>query len=214
MKLSEVPIPVLVAGGIIVLFLVIFLGSLPFLSANLDESLAQNRRLTNEVRSTNSSIERARDDYAFVVENERRFEEAMASDEIIPHTRRAAARQMQTVAVENGLTSLNFNFAATGERAGGRGGAAASPDSAYTLHVEEIRLDVGAPLDRPIYAFVEELLRTIPGTAVVNQLELRRAETISTDMLNNVALGRPAGIVTGVIDFSWRTAQANREAEQ
>lgn len=213
MKLSEVPIPVLVAGGIIVLFVVIFLGSFPFLSSSLDDSLAQNRRLTNEVRTTNTSIERARDDYTFVVENERRFEEAMASDEIIPHTRRAAARQMQTVAVENGLTSLNYNFAASGEQARGRGATPASSDSAYTLHVEEIRLEVGAPLDRPVYAFVEELLRTIPGTAVVRQLELSRAETITTDMLNRVATGQGSGIVTGTIDFSWRTAQANREAE-
>ena len=105
MKLSEVPIPVLIAGGIIAFFLILFIGTFPFLSSGLDESMAENRRLNNELRTTQSSIGRAKDDYVFVVENERQFEEAMASDEIIPHTRRAAARQMQTVALENGLTS-------------------------------------------------------------------------------------------------------------
>ncbi len=213
MKLSEVPIPVLIAGGIIAFFLILFIGTFPFLSSGLDESMAENRRLNNELRTTQSSIGRAKDDYVFVVENERQFEEAMASDEIIPHTRRAAARQMQTVALENGLTSLNYNFAATGEIDRGRGQASSSAD-AYTLHVEEIRLDVGAPLDRPVYAFIEQLIRTIPGTVVVRQFELQRAEMITTDMLNNVAIGGNAGIVSGTIDFSWRTAQANREAEQ
>ena len=214
MKLSEVPIPVLVASGIIALFLVIFLISFPFMSSSRDDSLAANSRLTNELRSTNSSIERAKDDYLFVVENERRFEEAMASDEIIPHTRRAAARQMQSVAIDNGLTSLNYNFAASGAQAQGRGSSAATSSDAYTLHVEEIRLDVGAPLDRPIYAFIEELLRTIPGTAVVRELELSRAENITTDMLNRVAQGQQSGLVVGTVGLSWRTAQVNREAEQ
>ncbi len=213
MKLSEVPIPVLIAGGIIAFFLILFIGTFPFLSSGLDESMAENRRLNNELRTTQSSIGRAKDDYVFVVENERQFEEAMASDEIIPHTRRAAARQMQTVALENGLTSLNYNFAATGEIDRGRGQASSSAD-AYALHVEEIGLDVGAPLDRPVYAFIEQLIRTIPGTVVVRQFELQRAEMITTDMLNNVAIGGNAGIVSGTIDFSWRTAQANREAEQ
>lgn len=213
MKWSEVPIPVLVSGGIIAFFFVVFIGSFIFLSGALEDSTSMNRRLENDLRSTQAAINRAQDDYVFVEENERRFEEAMASDEIIPHTRRAAARQMQTVALENGLTSLNYNFAAVGGQRGRNQAAAAPSTAAYTLHVENIDLEVGAPLDRPVYAFVEELIRTIPGTAVVREVVLERAETITTDMLNRVAIGQESGIVTGSIQFSWRTAQANREAQ-
>lgn len=214
MKWSEVPIPVLVSGGIIAAFFVIFIGAFIFLSGALEDATNLNRRLENDLRANQAAINRAQEDYVFVLENDRRFEEAMASDEIVPHTRRAAARQMQTVALENGLTSLNYNFAAEGGQSRARNQAAAAPSSAaYTLHVETIDLEVGAPLDRPVYAFIEELIRSIPGTAVVREVSLQRAETITTDMLNRVALGQDSGIVTGSIQFSWRTAQANREVQ-
>ncbi len=213
MKWSEIPIPVLVSSGIIVFFLVVFVGSFPFLTSTLEEAQSDNRRLQNDLRTTQSAISRAQDDYTFVVENERRFEEAMASDEIVPHTRRAAARQMQTVALENGLTALNYNFALVSENRG-REQSAASTTDGYTLHVENIDLDVGAPLDRPIYAFIEDLVRGIPGTAIIKEFEIRRSENISTDMLNRVAMGENSGIVTGTIQFSWRTAQANKEEDQ
>ncbi|MEQ8508556.1 MAG: hypothetical protein RIF37_07780 [Rhodospirillaceae bacterium] len=213
MKWSEIPIPVLVSSGIIVFFLVVFVGSFPFLTSNLEEAQSDNRRLQNDLRSTQSAISRAQDDYTFVVENERRFEEAMASDEIVPHTRRAAARQMQTVALENGLTALNYNFAvASGNR--GRNESSASATDGYTLHVENIDLDVGAPLDRPIYAFIEDLVRSIPGTAIIKEFEVQRAENISTEMLNRVAKGENSGIVSGTMQFSWRTAQANKKEDQ
>jgi|GEM_PF-3231421 len=213
MKWSEIPIPVLVSSGIIVFFLVVFVGSFPFLTSTLEEAQSDNRRLENDLRTTQSAISRAQDDYTFVVENERRFEEAMASDEIVPHTRRAAARQMQTVALENGLTALNYNFALVSANRG-REQSAASTTDGYTLHVENIDLDVGAPLDRPIYAFIEDLVRGIPGTAIIKEFEIRRSENISTDMLNRVAMGQNSGIVTGTIQFSWRTAQANKEEDQ
>lgn len=213
MKWSEVPTPVLIYGGIIVVSLVVFIGSFPFLSSGFEQVTQERNRLNNDLRSTNASIERAKEDYTFVVENERRFEEAMASDEIIPHTRRAAARQMQTVALDNGLTALNYNFALASERDSG-GGASGSSDDSYRLHVENLTVDMGAPVDRSVYAFVEELVRTIPGTVVVRELSLQRAEEITTDMLNNVARGQNSNIVTGNVMFSWRTAQANREAEE
>lgn len=214
MKWSEVPIPVLVSGGILAAFFVIFIVSFVFLSGALSEAMSLNERLERDLRANQAAIDRARDDYLFVVENEDRFEEAMASDEIVPHTRRAAARQMQTVALENGLTSLNYNFAAVSGQSRARNqSAAASSGDAYTLHVENIDLEVGAPLDRPIYAFIQQLIRTIPGTAVVQEVTLQRAETITTDMLNRVAQGQESGLVTGSILFSWRTAQANREVE-
>ena len=216
MKMSDVPIPVLVSGGIILAFFLIFVAAFPFLSGNLADAQADNRRLENDLRTVQASIDRARTDYAFVQENEQRFEEAMASDEIIPHTRRAAARHMQTVALENGLTSLNYNFdVAGGDGGGARGGQSqASQNAAYSLHTETIDLQVGAPLDRPVYAFIEALTRTIPGTVVVQEVILQRAERVTTDMLNRVAQGQNSGIVTGSITFSWRTAQANREAGQ
>lgn len=213
MKWSEVPIPVLVSGGIIAAFFVIFIAAFIFLSGALEDSTNLNRRLENDLRANQAAIKRAQDDYVFVLENDLRFEEAMASDEIVPHTRRAAARQMQTVALENGLTSLNYNFAAVGGQRERNQAAAAPSSAAYTLHVENIDMEVGAPLDRPVYAFIEELLRTIPGTAVVREITLERAETITTDMLNRVALGQASGIVTGSIQFSWRTAQENREVQ-
>lgn len=214
MKLSEVPIPVLVSGGILAFFTLVFLVAFPFLSGSLDDATAEGRRLQNDLRTVQASIDRARADYDFVVENEQRFEEAMASDEIVPHTRRAAARHMQTVALDNGLTSLNYNFAVEGGDDRRSGGGQANDNSAYTLHTERIDIEVGAPLDRPVYAFIEELTRTIPGTVVVREILLQRSETISTDMLNRVAMGQNSGIVTGSIIFSWRTAQANREVEQ
>lgn len=214
MKWSEVPIPVLASGGVIAAFFVIFIIAFIFLSGALEDSTSLNRRLESDLRANQAAISRAQDDYVFVVENERRFEEAMASDEIIPHTRRAAARQMQQVALENGLTSLNYNFAAVSGQSRGRNQAASTPSSeAYTLHVENIDLEVGAALDRPVYAFIEELIRSIPGTAVVREISLERAERITTDMLNRVARGQESGIVTGSIQFSWRTAQANREVQ-
>ncbi len=214
MKLSDVPIPVLISSGILAFFLLVFLIAFPFLSGSLDDATAENRRLQNDLRTVQASIDRARADYDFVVENEQRFEEAMASDEIVPHTRRAAARHMQTVALDNGLTSLNYNFALEGSDSRGADRDQAAENKAYSLHTETIDVEVGAPLDRPVYAFVEELTRTIPGTVVVREIIMQRSESISTDMLNRVAMGQNSGIVSGSITFSWRTAQANREAEQ
>ncbi len=214
MKWSEVPIPVLISGGIIVFFLIVFLGSFPFLTGARDEAQNQNNRLQNDLQSTNASIDRARNDYAFVEDNERRFEEAMASDEIMPHTRRAAARQIQTVAIENGLMSLNYNFALAASPDQGRGQGGPSASDAYRLQVENLSLEIGAALDRSVYAFIEELVRTIPGTIVIREFQVGRAESISTEMLNRVAQGQNSGIITGTVRFSWRTAQANREAEQ
>lgn len=209
--LVEIPRTVLIAVGVLIGTAVIYGLLAVYLGGALEEAIARNGRLKSEIQQTQNNIERARDDYAYVDEHKVAYEELLNSDRLIPHTRRAAAIELQRVARLRGITSLNYVFEAA--PANSLVTVQAQPTSGnYRLSVENVRLTIGAPLDGPIYGFISDISQSFPGAAVVELVTLNRAPGISESAIAALSNGTNSGLVTGEIQMSWRTAQAEAKA--
>lgn len=193
--------------GISLLFYVIMLFTLG--SAN-DDASRDVSRLKQELATAKTNLQQAKVDQEFILANKERIESLTQSDKLIPHTRRTAIRQMQSLALEFGLDTLNYNFAAAGVQSAQAVSAQPRGDM-YRVYVENIELVVGAPLDKNIYSFIAAVHDDFPGSMVLSSVDLQRARTVTPEALNAVSLGQSSGLVTGKILYSWRTAQQNKE---
>jgi len=210
LKLPDLPKPVMISVVVIGASLFLFVLLYFTLGSASNSAQADVARLRGEVSSTQSKITNFKDDYDFVINNQKRFEALMSSDKLIPHTRRTAIRQMQALALEFGLTGLNYNFQAAGLQA--PEAVTAQPKSgSYRVYIENIELTVGAPLDQSVYSFIAALHDDFPGTMVAAEYDINRAPSISTEALNLVSRGEDSKIVQGKIKYSWRTAQKQDE---
>ena len=176
-----------------------------FLGGAHDDAQARNGDLKRNLDSTTRAFKTAKDDRQFIVENSERYEALLRGDRLVPHTRRVALAQLQTLALQRGLSSMQYNFT-TGT--GPTGGAAATVAGGYRLQVEKVDIKLGAPLDTHVFEFVLDLADSFPGSAVVDQFALERAGLITDEALNQVSRSKDSGLIKGEVHFSWRTAQA------
>jgi hypothetical protein len=205
-KKVAISIAVLVGSGVLFAILSLTLGTA---ATDTEDAV---RRLTTEISQVQKNLRQSKEDYEFVTANRERFETLMKSDKLIPHTRRTAIRQMQALALEFGLTTLNYNFQAAGAQS--PQAVANQPQSdLYRVSVEGIELTVGAPLDRNIYAFVAALHDDFPGSMVLNGFNLTRADKVTAEALNQVSRGQESKLVEGKLNYTWSTAQQNKPAE-
>jgi hypothetical protein len=206
LKLPDLPKPVLISVLVMAgsLFLLAFLW---FTLGDATDTAEQDViRMRGEMSSTQAKVKQSREDYEFVTKNQQRFEALMASDKLIPHTRRTAIRQLQALAVEFGLTSLNYNFQAAGVQAPDAVSAQPKSDD-YRVYIENIELSVGAALDQSIYSFLAAVYDDFPGSMVIAALDMQRPLRVEAEALNAVSRGEDSKIVEGKIVYSWRTAQ-------
>ncbi|MBL8642496.1 MAG: hypothetical protein JNK21_01075 [Rhodospirillaceae bacterium] len=209
-KLPALPKIVLISVSVIGAFFVFFVLMYFTLGSARDTAEQDVTRLRADISSVQARLKQSREDYDFVIKNQQRFETLVASDKLIPHTRRTAVRQMQALALEFGLSSLNYNFQAAGLQA--PEAVANQPKSTdYRVYVENIELSIGAPLDKSVYSFMAAVYDDFPGSMVLTDLEMGRAAVISPEALNLVSRGEDSKIVTGTIRYSWRTAQKQDE---
>jgi hypothetical protein len=215
-KLPDLPRSVALSVLVITASVVLFGISYFTLGEAHDEAIVTNGRLIAQVAKTQKDIGTAQDDFQYVTENQERFEALLQSDRLVPHVRRAAVRQMQTLALQRRLSALNYDFAVVGEKSAAAVGSQApnqtAPDgksSSYRINVESVELKVGAPLDGQIYGFIQDLGKSFPGAAIVQSVELHRAPKVTQEMLTQVSRGEDSHLVNGEIRFLWRTAQAN-----
>jgi hypothetical protein len=209
-KIPDLPKPVQISvaviGGSLVLFVLLAL-TLGVAASSADDDVI---KLRAELQTMQRNLNQSKTDYEFVLANQQRFEALMASDKLIPHTRRTAVRRMQALAQESGLSALNFNFQAAGALA--PEAVAQQPKSnLYRVYVENIELSLGAPLDQGFYSFIAGAFDSFPGSMVVTDLEMERAPVINAEALNKVSRGEDSGLVVGKIKYSWRTAQQNEQ---
>lgn len=209
LKIPDFPKPVklslLAMLGSLALFIVLYLT----LGSGSDAAQSEVQRLKAEFQSTQKNLNQSKEDIAFVTANQKRFEALMSSDKLIPHTRRTAIRQLQALALEFGLSDLNYNFQAAGTAA--PEAVSSQPKSdLYRVSVESIELSVGAPVDQAIYSFIAAVNDDFPGSLVLSDLELERAPLISNEALNLVSRGKDSGLVKGKLKYLWRTAQQNK----
>jgi hypothetical protein len=212
-KLPNLPKPVMISlivmGGCIVLFVILQLT----LNAALGEAVNDVTRLKAELSKIQVALKQSKEDIEFINKNQDRFNALMESQKLIPHTRRTAVRQMQDLASEFGITSLNYNFQAAGAQSPDAAAQQAKSDL-YKVYVENIELKIGAPLDGSIYSFIAGMHDDFPGSMVLTEVELARALVISPDMLEKAGKGEDSGLVTGTLKYSWRTAQQNKQDEK
>ncbi len=212
-KIPDLPKPVklslAVIGGSLVLFIILFLT----LGSGLETAEVDARRLQAELQTLQKNVTQSKTDIEFIKNNKDRFDALLSSDKLIPHTRRTAIRQMQALALEFGLSNLQYNFQAA---------AAAAPESvtsqpksdSYRVSVESIDLSVGSPIDASIYSFIAAVHDDFPGSMVLTEMEMERAPTISPEALNNVSRGADSGLVKGKLKYLWRTAQQNKQEKK
>lgn len=206
LKLPDLPKPVLISVSVIAFSLVLMTLLWLTLGDAKDTAEQDVARLRNEVSSTQNKLKQSRADYEFININQQRFESLMSSDKLIPHTRRTAIRQLQSLALELGITSLNYNFQAAGLQA--PDAVASQPKSGdYRVYIENIELTVGSPLDQNIYSFMAAVYDDFPGSMVIANVEMQRAPSVTAEALNLVSRGEESKIVEGKIQYSWRTAQ-------
>jgi len=209
-RLLALPRSVLIATGVLAVMLVGLLLTYFFLASHVAELKAENESLQRQLSSARSSIETFATDREFVLTRSADYERILDSDLLIPHTRRTALRTIQEYALAVGLTELDYEFDAV-QQSNADAAARQVRDSKFRVNVENVSMSLGAPLDRPVYIFIDELIQDIPGTAVLKTFSIRRPDTITTQMLNNVAQGLNSGIISSEVEFEWRTAQPTRE---
>ncbi len=218
-KLPDLPKPVAVAAAVIAASLVLFGILLPVLGGAADDAVIANGRLTNDIAQATKDLKEASDDYRYVTDNLAKFEALLQSDRLVPHTRRAAVRQMTTLAVQHGLTTLNYDFVMAGDKSLAavtsqvQAKSTNSQEIAYRVNVESVDLKLGAPLDGLIYSFLVDLSRDFPGAAVIQSITLERAPKVTDEILQLLAQGQDAGLVKGDVKILWRTAQAIEPAK-
>lgn len=205
-KLPDLPKKVALSLVALVASAVLF-GVLTFtLGAATDAAIEDVTKLRNDVAAARQKVKQAKEDVIFVGDNSTRFDTLMGSDKLIPHTRRTAIRQMQSLALEFGLTTLNYNFQSAGGQAAES--VATQPKSGdYKVYIENIELTVGSALDRDIYSFIAALNDDFPGSMIISSAELKRASNVTTESLNLVSRGEDSKLVEGKMKFTWRTAQ-------
>jgi hypothetical protein len=209
-KIPNLPKPVQISLGVIGVSLVLFVVLMFTLGDALDTAQADASRLRNDMLAIQKNLKQSKEDFDFILANKERYETLISGEKLIPHTRRTAIRQMQSLASQAGLSSLNYNFQAAGSLT--PEAVAQQPKSAlYRVYVENIELTLGAPLDQVFYAFIAAAFDDFPGSMVVTEFEIERAPSITKEELNKVSRGEDSGLVKGKIKYSWRTAQQNQQ---
>lgn len=170
-----------------------------------------NARLLSNIQQANGQIGQTSADIKYVGENIEQYEMLLNSDRLVPHTRRVAVLELQRLAQQRGLTTLNYKFSAAAAGSPRLAQAQAATD-AYRLSVEDIELSVGAPTDGPIYGIIVDMMDAFPGAAVLQSMSLTRAPTITDEALEAVSQGSDSKLVSGLVKMTWRTAQAQEEA--
>jgi hypothetical protein len=203
---DRMPRKVAVASIVMTLTLVAFAVLFFVLGGAHDDAMEANANLKKNLDQISRNAKQSKDDRQFILDNKEKYEALLGGDRLIPHTRRTAMAQMQSLALQRGLTNLSYNFTAAGERNANVAGPVIT--GGYKIQVEKVDLKVGAALDSQVYDFMLDLADSFPGSAVVEQFTLERAPDITTDALNMVSRGRDSGLVKGEVHFTWRTAQA------
>jgi hypothetical protein len=208
--LADIPRPVLISIAVMAVVLALFGVLTPVLGGARDGSFAENRRLQDDINRAKRDFVQVGTDADFVKENQLKFEELLQNGRLVPHTRRAAVVVLNEVAKANGLTALEYSFAAA--TAASPSAALSQPDNkAFRVSVEDIELRVGAPTDGPIYRFIAAIDKSFPGSVVLQSLTLSRAPTVTSGALALLSEGKDPKLVEGVLRVSWRTAQAQDE---
>lgn len=213
-KIPDLPRKVLIAVSVLAASGILYGILLSVLGGALGAAVAENQRIKRAIEQATRDVATINTDFAFVTENSEYFEKLIKSDRLVPHTRRDALRQLQSLAQEHGLTALTADFdVAIGALAGpAQAPAQGQPQAqagAYRVNVETIRIKLGSPLDGQIYGFAADLRRNFPGSAVLMSLKLTRPPKVTPDMLQQI--NRKGVIVTGDMELLWRTALANEK---
>ncbi len=202
-KLPDLPRKVMVSLAVIAGSAITFGLLLQFLAGARDAAIAENTRLKGAIDRATRDTLTVNTDYQFVSENTEYFEKLVKGDRLIPHTRRDALKQLQSLAQEHGLTQMTADFSTTAAP------PAAGQADAYRVSSESIKIKLGSPLDGQIYGFVSDLRRNFPGSAVLMSMKLARPPKITAGMIEQVS--RKGAIVTGEMELVWRTALANEQ---
>lgn len=208
---GDIPRTVIVSVGVLACSGLLFLALNFTLIAVLRGAIEENTRLTQSIEQAKNRTSTAQADIKYVGANQAKYEELLKSDRLVPHTRRVAVLELQRVARAHGFTQLTYQFSDVGQNS--VTAAASQPvTGAYRLSVEEIELAVGTPVDGAVYRFIADITDRFPGSAVVQEVTLQRAPSVTSDALNAVSSGADSGLVKGEIKMVWRTAQANEKA--
>jgi hypothetical protein len=207
---DRMPRKTALASIVMTFTLIIFAGLFFTLGTSHDDAFDRNVALKKDLGQTTSTVKKLKDDRKFILDNQEKYEELLHGDRLVPHTRRVAVTQLTNLALQRGLTTVNFNFTAAGERAASA--AASQPvTGGYKVKVEKIELKVGSALDTQLYDFIQDLGESFPGSAVVEQFTLERAPEITTEALNQVSRGHESGLVHGDVQLTWRIAEAEEQ---
>jgi hypothetical protein len=209
--LNLAPKPVLISAAVLVFAALMFAILVPVLGGARDDAVALGQKLASDISGARTKVATLIADQQYVAEHLEEYEALLASDKLVPHTRRAAVVALTQAATAHGVTGLNYSFVAA-DALSRAAVASQSSSGGYTVAVETIDLKIDAPLDGPVYRFLADIMETFPGFLTVNSLTLARAPEISGAALAAVSAGAPSELVTGEISLSWRTAQADKSS--
>jgi hypothetical protein len=207
----ELPRHVIISSSVTAVSALIFLALYFTLGTGLVHAIASNARLKSDIAQASKSVEQLNQDFAFVSQNQQRFEQLIQGERLVAHTRRDAIDKLRELAAQYGITQLTWEIGGTGGK-GAPTAAGQKNSQAYKVDADTIALRIGAPLDGQIYKFLLALTRDFPGAIVISSVSLERSPRVTDGMLATLAQG--GAFVSGEARVIWRTAQTNESEKK
>lgn len=197
--LAGLPRSTRVSLWVLVVVVAVSAVALPWMMSVLDDQEAQLRRLRAETNLALAEGAQMRRDHDYVVDNQGRYEDALARGLLEPQDRLAAQQILDGVLDDHYLVRLTHELAPVRLEPAGQG---------YEAVITPVRLEIGAMLDRDVFTVLRDAEDLLPGAVVVRGFRLMRQQPVTPTTLDRLRTGSPVAFIGATIDLEWRTARS------
>lgn len=186
------------ALGVLAVTALLAVVTLPVLMLLVSDAEDEAMMLRSQVQAVRGQITQARADYAFVQDNQGRYVSALERGLYRAQDRLEAKEALDGLFATDYLTGLTYEFAAasTGRPPGAQHDVVSTP----------LRLELGAMLDRDVYAFLRDMEKTFPGYPVLKGLTVKPGDALTQDALTRITRGEAVPLVRATVTYDWRSA--------
>lgn len=197
--LADLPKGLLLAGALLAASAAGYVLGVQPLIAERDALLLRIAAVEDQSRGTRAATEAARRELEAGRKLRSRYDEVTATGFSAAQDRLEVLRRLETIRVGYALDEANFSFAAE------RGVALRDAKADRPLVATAITLSTAALLDRDILAFWTDVLRQLPGKAVVSKLMVQLPNRVDSTLLSRLREPHRDPVVVGSIEMQWLT---------
>lgn len=165
------------------------------------------RRVKGEISTKRGESERLRTEHAQILEQKSSFENLKEAGFLGHQDRFLVRDRMEAIQSYSRVLTAKYNIQPmtleeTKEAA----------QSNQVVLASKMDADVDAIGDLDVYRFIYWLENGFPGHITINNVVLRRRNEVNDVTLRQLGTGTPLVMVTGELDFEWRTMVPREEA--